>query len=145
MKKISAANEEMKNDVLEIIKSNPEAIVVFAGDHGPFMTKTGYGMSKGRGNYTRSDVDRFDVQDRFGMFLAVRWPDMNRAGNYDIRTLQDVMPAVLSYLFDDSSVFNALRVGRRIADAHRIMGVNVEDGVVRGGKDDGKKLYDDDK
>jgi hypothetical protein len=138
--RIINANEEMRLNVEEIIKKNPDAIVIFAGDHGPFMTKTGYGLSRGRGNYTAADLDRYDIQDRFGMFLAIRWPE-KAAEQYDIKILQDVFPAVLSYLYDDKSVFDALRLKRITKDNHRTLGVYVEDGIIHGGKDDGQKLF----
>lgn len=139
--KIAKANLEMRRDVEEMIKSNPSAIVIFAGDHGPFLTKTRYGVSKGRGGYKAKDLDRYDIQDRFGMFLAIKWPDKKTAAQYDIRILQAVFPAVLSYLYEDDSLFNKLRMKRITKDNHRTLGVYVEDGIIHGGKDDGKELF----
>lgn len=138
---IEKANNEMRLDVEEIIKNNPDAIVIFAGDHGPFLTKTGYGVSKGRGGYKASDLDRYDIQDRFGMFLAIKWPEENLSKKYDIKILQDVFPAVLSYLYEDDSLFDTLRMKRMTKDNHRTLGVYVEDGMIHGGKDDGQKLF----
>ena len=139
--RINNANEEMRLNVEEISKNNPDAIIIFAGDHGPFMTKTGYGLSRGRGDFKAGDLDRYDVQDRFGMFLAIKWPETKFTDRYDIRILQDVFPAVLSYLYDDDSLFDKLRLKRKTKDNHRTLGVYVEDGVIRGGKDDGQKLF----
>ncbi|MBP8083575.1 MAG: hypothetical protein KAZ87_10290 [Spirochaetes bacterium] len=139
--RINNANEEMRLNVEEILKKNPDSIVIFAGDHGPFMTKTGYGLSRGRGNFKASDLDRYDIQDRFGMFLAIKWPDKTAAEKYDIKILQDVFPAVFSYLYDDNSIFDALRLKRMTKDNHRTLGVYVEDGIIHGGKDDGQKLF----
>jgi hypothetical protein len=39
--KLQEANEEMRLDVKLLIKNNPEAIVIIAGDHGPFYDKAG--------------------------------------------------------------------------------------------------------
>jgi len=141
LSRIKKANNEMRLDVEEIIKNNPDAIVIFAGDHGPFLTKTGYGVSKGRGGYKASDLDRYDIQDRFGMFLAIKWPEENLSKKYDIKILQDVFPAVLSYLYEDDSLFDTLRMKRMTKDNHRTLGVYVEDGMIHGGKDDGQKLF----
>ena len=105
------------------------------------MTKTGYGVSKGRGGYKASDLDRYDIQDRFGMFLAIKWPEENLSKKYDIKILQDVFPAVLSYLYEDDSLFDTLRMKRMTKDNHRTLGVYVEDGMIHGGKDDGQKLF----
>jgi len=139
--RINNANEEMRLNVEEIMKKNPDAIVIFAGDHGPFMTKTGYGLSRGRGNFKAADLDRYDIQDRFGMFLAIKWPEKNTAEKYDIKIFQDVFPAVFSYLYDDNSIFDALRLKRMTKDNHRTLGVYVEDGIIHGGIDDGQKLF----
>ncbi|MBP7901738.1 MAG: sulfatase-like hydrolase/transferase [Spirochaetes bacterium] len=141
LSKIEKANNEMRLDVEEVIKNNPDAIVIFAGDHGPFLTKTGYGVSKGRGGYKAGDLDRYDIQDRFGMFLAIKWPEENLKRKYDIKILQDVFPAVLSYLYEDDSLFDSLRIKRMTKDNHRTLGVYVEDGIIHGGKDDGQKLF----
>lgn len=139
--KIDKANDEMKQDVEVIIKNNPDAIVILAGDHGPFMTKTGYGLAKGRGNYKASDIDRYDIQNRFGMFLAIRWPEGKTQEQYDIKILQDVFPAVLSYLYEDDSFFDNLRIKRMTKENYLTLGVYVEDGIIHGGKDDGQKLF----
>ena len=32
------------------------------------------------------------------MFLAIKWPDENLRSKYDIKILQDVFPAVLSFI-----------------------------------------------
>ncbi|HOU85972.1 MAG TPA: hypothetical protein PK158_14115, partial [Spirochaetota bacterium] len=141
LSKIEKANDEMRLDVEEIIKNNPDAIVIFAGDHGPFMTKTGYGVSNNNDGYKPEDIDRYDIQDRFGVFLAIRWPEKNSAAKYDIKILQDVFPAVLSYLYEDDSLFDTIRIKRMTASNQRTLGVYVEDGIIHGGKDDGQKLF----
>ncbi len=138
---IQKANVEMKQDVDVIIKSNPDAIVVIAGDHGPFLTKTGYGLSKGRGGFSAEDIDRYDIQDRFGSFLAIRWPEKKYAEKYDIKVFQDIFPAIFSYLYDDDSIFNKIRIERVTREIKRILGVYVKDGVIYGGKDNGQKLF----
>jgi hypothetical protein len=138
---LKRANAEMKQDIEAAIKKNPDAIVIIAGDHGPFLTKTGYGLSKGSGGYRAKDVDRYDIQDRFGAFLAIRWPEKHYAAKYDIRIIQDVFPAVFSYLYDDDSLFNKLRIERMTKENFRTLGVYVKDGVIHGGKDDGQKLF----
>jgi len=139
--KIEKANDEIRKDVDEAIKNNPDAIVIIAGDHGPFMTKTGYGLGKGRGGYKPDDLDLYDIQNRFGMFLAIKWPDKKIADNYDIKILQDVFPAVLSFLFDDTSLFDKLRMKRMTKENHQTLGVYVEDGIIHGGKNDGQQLF----
>lgn len=140
---IRVANREMRQDVTEITYSKPDSIVIIAGDHGPFLTKTGYGLEYGRGGFDIHDVDRYDVQDRFGAFLAIRWPEKNYAGKYDIQILQDVFPAVFAYLYDDNVLFDKIRTERVTTNQAKALtlGVYVEDGVVVGGKDGGNLLF----
>lgn len=138
---LERANVEMKEDVNEIVKKNPDAIVIIAGDHGPFLTKTGYGLSKGRGDFKAADIDRYDIQDRFGAFLAIRWPQKQYALKHDIKIIQDMFPAVFSYLYDDDTLFNKTRIERMTKENFRTLGVYVKDGIVYGGKDNGQKLF----
>ncbi len=141
IEKLHLANVEMNQDIEAIIKNNPEAVVVIAGDHGPFLTKTGYGVHRIQGSFTPEDIDRYDVQDRFGSFLAIRWPEKKYVKKYDIKIFQDIFPAIFSYLYDDDTLFNKLRIERRTKDDHLLVGVYIEDGVIVGGKDDGEKLF----
>jgi hypothetical protein len=138
---IKKANIEMKQDVDIAVKENPNAIVIIAGDHGPFLTKTGYGLSKGSGGYSAKDIDRYDMQDRFGAFLAIRWPEKQYANRYDIKILQDIFPAVFSYLFEDDTLFDKIRIERMTKENFRTLGVYVKDGIIYGGKDNGQKLF----
>lgn len=140
MDQLPRANEEMRDDVMTVLENRPNAIVIIAGDHGPFLTKDGYGLNR-RGNFTADDVDRYDIQDRFGAFLAIRWPELDYADEHDINLLQDIFPAVFAYLYDDADLFESLRMDRRIIASQRTLGVTVEDGIIIGGKDDGEKLF----
>jgi hypothetical protein len=143
IKHIQAANDEMCQDVNLLAKNNPEAIVIIAGDHGPFMTKQGYGLHKGLTDYRSDDIDRFDIQDRFGAFLAIRWPEHGYAERYDIKILQDIFPAVFSYLFNDDTLFETIRIKKRTTVTnHLTLGVYVDDGMIIGGNDDGKPLFE---
>lgn len=141
IEKLHLANEEMNKDIEIIIKDNPEAIVVIAGDHGPFLTKTGYGLHQGRGNFTAEDIDRYDVQDRFGSFLAIRWPEKKYAAKHDIKIFQDIFPAIFSYLYDDETLFDKTRLERKTNGDSLTLGVHVKDGIIVGGKDNGQKLF----
>jgi len=140
--RIENANAEMTMDVKKIVNQNPDAIVIIAGDHGPFMTKTGYRVHLNPDEYSAEDINRYDVQDRYGAFLAIRWPESNYAKKHDIKILQDIFPAVFAYLFDDTSLFDKIRIQDRTTLNPQITsGVYVEDGIVVGGKDDGQPLF----
>jgi hypothetical protein len=142
---IKPANKEMRQDIEHILQHRPDAIVVFAGDHGPFLTKTG-SLQSGAGGFTAADIDRYDVQDRYGAFLAIRWPEPDYARKHDIRILQDIFPAVFAYLFDDVSLFDRLRMQRTTStettlEDSKTLGVHIKDGMVVGGQHDGEPLF----
>lgn len=139
---VKQANSEIRQDVDIILDRNPGAIVIIAGDHGPFITKSGYGLGRNSSQYSAGDIDRFDVQDRYGVFLAIRWPQLEVVEKFTIRIFQDIFPAVLAYLFDDEELFNRVKI-RPDTTVKRFLtrGVYVQDGILVGGKDDEKPLF----
>jgi hypothetical protein len=139
---LKVANKEMIEDVNLLVKNYPNAIIILAGDHGPFLTKNSFGLHCSQNKYNANDVDRYDIQDRYGAFLAIRWPEKDYATKHDIKILQDIFPAVFAYLFDDDSLFDKTRIRPRATQRpQNICGVSVRDGIIVGGKDDGKPLF----
>ncbi len=130
------SNGEMKKDIDAIIQNNPDALIIVNGDHGPYLTKNCTSLR----NYDKDEVDRLDIQDRFGAFLAIRWPEDAEVDHSDIMILQDVFPVVFSYLFNDEA-FLDYRMPRKTMDSVIIGGVYVEDGIIHGGPDDGELLF----
>ena len=135
---ILKANEEMQEDIEKIQLENKDAIVIIAGDHGPYLTKNGYNLD----NYELDEIERMDIQDRFGAFLAIHWPDSTYEEKYDIQILQDIFPAIISYIYEDDSLFDKIRMERKTKDSHVIGGATVEEGIIVGGKDDGLPLFE---
>lgn len=89
--RLTRANIEMKEDIDKIIEFDSESIIIVAGDHGPYLTKNCYYLV---GDYTTTEIDRLDIQDRFGAFLAIRQPDESY-GSYDqITVIQDLFPEI---------------------------------------------------
>ncbi|MDP8236213.1 MAG: hypothetical protein P9M08_07500 [Candidatus Erginobacter occultus] len=131
------ANVQMKEDVESLIENDPGAIIIVAGDHGPYLTKNCVGTG---GNYDISEISRLDIQDRFGTFLAIRWPDEDFSRYDEITVLQDIFPAVFSYLFRDSRFLEA-RIEAKTLSPMAISGAAVVDGIIRGGINDGEPLY----
>jgi hypothetical protein len=132
------ANIEMKRDTATITQKDPGAIIIVAGDHGVHLTKTctanvphGYGIS---------DISRLDIQDRFGTFLAIKWPTEDFAEYDDITVHQDIFPAVFAYLFGDSSLLEA-KVRPTTLFRQYLRGAWVEDGIIHGGINDGEPLF----
>ena len=139
--RLSVANQEMREDIEAILSSDRGSIIIVHGDHGPYLTKNCTHLTERK--YSRDEVDRLDIQDRFGTFLAIRWPDGAGAENEEITVIQDVFPVVFAYLFDDRRPLLARMVPNVLESQRRyIGGVGVEDGVIVGGKSDGMKIYD---
>ncbi len=137
--RLAEANFQMKRDVEILLETDPGAIIIVAGDHGPYQTKNCWVTNV---RYDISEISRLDIQDRFGSFLAIRWPDDNWSGYDEIRILQDLFPAVFAYLFRDRRFLEA-RIQTRTRYRSTISGAYVEDGIIHGGIHDGEPLFID--
>lgn len=135
--RLAKANEEMQHDVETIIDNDPGAIVVIAGDHGPYLTKN---CTDTGGSYDLSEISRLDIQDRFGTFLAIRWPTEDYAAYDDITVIQDLFSAVFAYMFQDAGLL-AAKIDSTSREEQRVSGAYVVDGVIHGGMDDGEPLF----
>ncbi len=134
---LSNANEEMSQDIEQILSNDPHALIIIAGDHGPYLTKTCFRTPE---DYGISEITRLDIQDRFGTFLAIRWPTDDFEPYDEITVLQDVFPAVFAYLYQDTSILDS-RIEPEIISTERISGATVKDGIIYGGVDDGEPLF----
>jgi hypothetical protein len=135
--RLSDANLEMRQDIQTITQNDPDAIVVLAGDHGPYLTKNCAGTS---GTYAVSEISRLDIQDRFGSFLAIRWPTEGYESDGEITVLQDIFPVIFAYLFQDSSIL-AGKIDPITLTPSKTSGASVRDGVIFGGINDGEPLF----
>jgi hypothetical protein len=92
-----AMKEEIKT-----LSQNPNAIIIFMSDHGVFLMDDGYKFPK---NYNASKADRMKFRDIFGAFMAVRWPNIEKAEKYDsdFNVSQDLFPIIFAYLFDSET------------------------------------------
>jgi hypothetical protein len=131
------ANKHMKLDVETIIENDPGAIIIVAGDHGPYLTKNCSNTAK---DYHISEISRLDIQDRFGTFLAIRWPTEEFAQYDDITVLQDLFPAVFAYLFGDPTFLEAKIVPHTL-ERHKISRAQVRNGIIHGGINAGEHLF----
>jgi hypothetical protein len=135
--KLLRGNLEMRQDVEMIIENDPDAVVIVAGDHGPYLTKNCIETSD---SYDISEISRLDIQDRFGTFLAIRWPTEDFDEYDDITVLQDVFPAIFAYLFQDPRLLEA-KVESATFYKNAISGAAVVDGVIEGGIHSGEPLF----
>lgn len=139
--RLNVANQEMRDDLTSILSSHPDALIIVNGDHGPYLTKNCTWLSQSQ--YRIEEITPLDIQDRFGTFLAVRWPEHRRQYPDDqLLVLQDIFPAVFSYLYDQPMV-DRLRQRPSIRSPlnSAIGGVSVDSGVIVGGSYDGERLY----
>jgi hypothetical protein len=126
----------MKQDIEILIENDPDAIIIVAGDHGPYLTKNCYTTT---GYYDESEISRLDIQDRFGSFLAIRWPTDDYQNYDDITVLQDVFPAIFAYMYNDEQILNS-KISSHTID-QITSNVYVNNGIIHGGVNDGEPLY----
>ena len=152
--RLESANIEMRQDIKTIIDNDPGAIVIIAGDHGPYLTKN---CARTTGVYDVSEISRMDIQDRNGAFLAIKWPTEDFARYDDIAVLQDLFPAIFAYLYSDESIleskidpvipFSNLQglfpaiIEPVIQFSNTISGASVDNGIIQGGINDGEALF----
>ncbi|WP_440651115.1 sulfatase-like hydrolase/transferase [Candidatus Pelagibacter sp. HIMB1495] len=137
---LEKANIEMKNDINAIKNNNPNSIIILLGDHGPYLTKNCTVLR----NFNMDLIDKHDVQDRYGAFLAIHWPEKLPIKQNDIELIQDIFPTILSNVTKNQKAFDELKIDRKFFDRFttRIGGVNVSNGILIGGKNDGEPLFD---
>ncbi len=136
---MNIANKEMKEDILNIMSNDQDPIIVLVSDHGAYLTKNCRELR----NYDINSIDKYDIQDRYGAFLSIYWPkDLNEVNDNIILT-QDIFPTILSRITNNTSLFDELKIERRFFDRFNNIagGVNVINGIIKGGKDDGVPLF----
>lgn len=136
--RLITANIEMKQDIEAIIAIDPEAIIIIAGDHGPSLTKNCTVL--GKDDYKLSEISRLDIQDRFATFLAIRWPTKDFEQYDDINILQDLFPAIFSYIFKNPKLLKG-KMKPTPTDGYEVAGATVLDGIIRDGIHKGEPLF----
>jgi len=135
-KRLKKANKEMKNDLSQILENDKESIIIIAGDHGPYLTGDGSVMSK----YKEADITSDHILDRYGVFLAIRYPDSwKKSYGNEIKVVQEVFVNVLANMFE-TKVPDDL-VGNKSSKLGKIKKPVLIDGVIQIGKAKGEPLY----
>jgi hypothetical protein len=80
-KRLEHASAYMINQIEDILALDPEAVIVLAGDHGPFILNNCSPLG------TIDTVEEY--RDRAGILTAIRWPKSYR-GEYDDRIVTGV-------------------------------------------------------
>ena len=139
-KRVKKANNEMKDDIKNLKNNDPDAIIILVSDHGPYLTKNCgqlLGMNK-------SSINKYDIQDRYGVFLAISWPKGMKNHVNNIEISQDIFPAILSNITSNKDLFDKLKLKREFFDGfnNTVSGINIKNGVLKGGKNDGEPLFE---
>ena len=136
--RLKNANIDMNQDAESIVKNDPGAIIIVAGDHGPYLTKNCTATSP---DYNSKDITRLDIQDRFGTFLAIRWPTSNFEKYDQITILQDLFPSIFAYILNDEKILNTKVEPKTIGHDGTTSGAAINKGVIYGGINDGEPLF----
>ena len=93
--------------------------------------------------FKKNEINRLDIQDRYGAFLAIHWPEDLKRHSYNIQIIQDIFPAILGNITNNKNLFDELKLDRSSLHDYkeRIGGVNVSNGIIVGGEDDKKPLF----
>jgi hypothetical protein len=135
--RLTRANLDMQHAIEMIIENDPKSIVIIAGDHGPYLTKNCVITGD---EYEISEISRLDIQDRYGAFLAIRWPSSDFEEYDDITVLQDLFPAIFAYIFADPGLLDS-KVEPITTHPEAISGAMVVDGMIEGGIHTGEALF----
>ena len=135
--RLMMANIEMRDNIEAIIEKDTNVIVIVAGDHGPYLTKNCTSTAEA---FDISEISRQDIQDRFGTFLAIRWPSPEFEEYDNITVLQDLFPAIIAYIFEDTTLLES-RVDPSLLDKISISNATVIDGIIEGGINNSEHLF----
>jgi len=96
IQRFEIALKQMNKDFQAIAESDPDAIVIAIGDHGPYLTGDCFDL----GAWSKEEVTPDLIWDRIGTMIAIRWPIPEKAEKYDslIVTNQDIFPVLFAYL-----------------------------------------------
>jgi len=136
--RLDLANLDMMQEINSIIANDPEAIIIVAGDHGPYLTKNCIETNK---IFDISEISRLDIQDRYGTFLAIRWPTIGFANYDEITILQDLFPAIFAYIYEDANFLELKMEPSTKYCSSVVSGAEVNSGIIVGGIDNGEPLF----
>tara|TARA_B110000879_G_C11145800_1_gene502391 strand:+ start:6 stop:1739 length:1734 start_codon:yes stop_codon:yes gene_type:complete len=140
--RLKKANIEMKQDIETILSTQRDSIIIINGDHGPYLTADCSYMK----GIKVSKLSRLDLQDRYGSFLAIRWPETNRHDDINIRILQDTFEAVFSYLFQSQNILknrpSTSITAEQFGEGTAIAEGAISDGIINYGIDKGEPLFE---
>jgi len=99
--RLAVAREEMSGDIEAALSSHRDAIIIVAGDHGPYLT----GDCTYMNGYRPTTLTAEHLADRYAARLAIRWPGTVSGRIDQIHVLQDVLFAASAYILDDDRLW----------------------------------------
>lgn len=135
--RLAVAMDEMRRDIDAVLQRQRDAVIIVAGDHGPYLTGDCLYMTR----YRPDDLTALHLADRYGAKLAIRWPDKVPGKLDRIAVIQDVFFAVSAYLLEDDRVW-LHRIPSETVGYGGIPHGAVKDGIVMVGKDKGWSLLE---
>jgi 60Kd inner membrane protein len=132
-KNLKTANLHMTTLIHSIIENDPNAIIILAGDHGPFLM----GKSMKFHLTAEKDLSKERFLDAYSTFLAVRWPE--KSEEREILILQNLFFSVFSYLYEDDDVLNYTLSTDTLKRGASVEGA-ISEGIITIGPDKGYDL-----
>ena len=136
--RLELANEEMRQDIGTILESQRKSIIVVAGDHGPFLTGDCYLLA----SKDPSQVTVDELVDRYGAFLAVRWPDEVKVLG-EMSVLQDLFFGIFSTLTGSPDVLANRPDWSTSGLGEAVPPGGIKNGVIQFGRSEGQRLFPD--
>ena len=136
------ANLEMTNDISLLENNFQNTIIIVMGDHGPFLSKNCTSLA----GYDLNEITRFDIQDRHGTCLAIRFPDNIIENNVnDLTIIQNTLIKAASVLTGNQEIFYEYNLPSNtpIEPSHIPEQINVVDNRIINGLGKDEVLFED--
>lgn len=135
--RIEIANQEMAEDLKIILEEQKDSIIIVASDHGPYLTGDCYLLN----DRSQDAITSIDLQDRYGVLLAIRWPNRKKPEQLPPKILQDTFFDVFSYITANPDLIQ-MRLTRQASGISATLTEGaIQDGVIKIGRDIGHKLF----
>lgn len=128
------ALKSLKQDIVDIKKHNPNAIIIFAGDHGGHLA----GDCQAMRTFGYKNVTLPVFAETKGTFLAIKWPDDNYKKYDKFTSLQGIFHSIFAYISRDKEILNFLPKEKICLGDF----CTTQDGKVLTGKDKDKYIFD---
>jgi hypothetical protein len=131
--RLEVSNAEMRKDVSAILDRDRDSIIIIAGDHGPYLSGDCFLLE----GYARDQITALHLSDRYGTFLAIRWPSSIEQKHDDIRILQDVFVSIVATLAEEPRLLRDRVRPETAGPFHQA----IRNGIVTIGPDKGSRIY----